>query len=484
MLFNSVQFMFVFLPVVLAGFFVLGWLRQPTPAVLWLGLASLVFYGWDDPYRLLPIILTSVAYNFAVGRMLVRRPSRGLLAIGICGNLLLLGYFKYAGFLTDVFSTATGMAVSRPDVTLPIGISFFSFTQIAFLVDAFRGEAREYKPWHYLLFVTFFPHLVAGPIYHHKEIMPQFDRRETFRFDVSNVSLGLTWFALGLAKKVMLADPIASYATPVFAAAAAGTPVGFVDSWIGVLSFTLQIYYDFSGYSDMAIGLALMIGVRFPLNFNSPYKATSLIDFWRRWHMTLSQFLRDYLYIPLGGNRKGPRRRFINLMVVMLLGGLWHGAAWNFVVWGGLHGLGLAANHAWRKVAEPRGLALPVPAAWVLTFGFVVLAWVAFRADNLPTALALWKSMAGINGFIPAQSVVAGPIAGAMSLLAGLLALALVAPNTQQLLSYPGDVGARLEQPLQWRPRPGWALAVGLLFGAALSFVIAQRPTEFLYFKF
>jgi len=484
MLFNSVPFLSLFLPLVLSSFFLLGWLRWQTLAVLWLALASLVFYGWDDPSRLLPIILSSIAFNFIVGWILVRQPTRAVLAIGICGNLMLLGYFKYAGFLAETFTAMTGIAMRRPSTVLPIGISFFTFTQIAFLVDAFRGEARTYKPWHYLLFVSFFPHLIAGPIYHHKEIMPQFDRGETYRFNISNISMGLTWFALGLAKKVLLADPIAQYATPVFAAAAAGNPVGFVESWIGVLSFTLQLYYDFSGYSDMAIGLALMIGVRFPLNFNSPYKATSLIDFWQRWHMTLSGFLRDYLYIPLGGNRKGPRRRYINLMVTMLLGGLWHGAAWNFVVWGAIHGLGLAVNHVWRNVAMARGLMIPNHAAWALTFVFVVLAWVPFRAANLSTTLTLWMSLVGMNGFFAEQSVLASKLIGGPFLIAELLALALIAPNTQQLLSYRTGGAATLTQALLWRPLMRWALMAGIVFGVSVSFIVDHRPTEFLYFQF
>jgi len=483
MLFNSAPFLFAFLPVVLLVFFLLGSCDYRTLAIGWLAVASLAFYGWDDPFRLLPIIGFSIVFNFVIGWMILRRPSRRLLAIGICADLLLLGYFKYAGFLAEMITAATGIVVPNPDVALPIGISFFTFTQIAFLVDASRGEAREYEPLHYMLFVTFFPHLIAGPIYHHKEIMPQFERREIYRLDISSLSVGLTWFAIGLAKKVLLADPVAQYGTPIFAAAAAGNQIGFVDGWIAVLSFTLQLYFDFSGYSDMAIGLALMIGVRLPLNFNSPYKATSLIDFWRRWHMTLSRFLRDYLYIPLGGNRKGPRRRHVNLMVTMLLGGLWHGAAWNFVIWGCIHGLGLVLNHGWRKVAEARQLAIPYPLAWAITFVFVMLAWVPFRAANLQSTLIIWKSVAGMNGLLPAQSVVAGQLAGAASWIAGLLALALFAPNTQQLMSYSGETFDRLKEPIRW-PGWKWAVAAGLLFGASVVLIIAERPTEFLYFRF
>jgi D-alanyl-lipoteichoic acid acyltransferase DltB (MBOAT superfamily) len=481
MLFNSVPFMFVFLPVALAGFFLLGSRGWRTGAVLWLALASLAFYGWDDPSRLLPILLASIAFNFLVGRALLAWRSPVHLALGLLGNLVLLGHFKYAAFLVDAFGSVTGIAVRPPNVLLPIGISFFTFTQIAFLVDAYRYEARPYAPWHYLLFVSFFPHLIAGPIYHHREIIPQLERSETYRPDAANLGLGATWFTLGLAKKVLLADSLVGYVTPAFAAVAAGTPVGFADGWIAVLGFALQLYYDFSGYSDMAIGLALMFGVRFPLNFDSPYKATSLIDFWRRWHMTLSRFLRDYLYIPLGGNRRGPGRRYVNLAITMLLGGLWHGAGWTFVIWGGLHGIGLIVNHAWRASAVSRRAAIPSSVAQGLTLAFVVLAWVPFRARDVAAALVMWASMAGVNGLFTAESTLPGRLATPLLWIAALLGVALLAPNTQQLLSQPADPRA---VPSTWQPNLRWGLVAGLLFGVAVSFVVAHRPTEFLYFRF
>src|SRR5215471_12211327 len=484
MLFNSAQFIFVFLPIVLSVFFLLGRLQEQMLAVMWLVIASLVFYSSDDPYRLLPLILASIAFNFFIGRMLLRSQNRVLLAIGVGGDLLLLGYFKYAGFLVETLNAVTGVALQNPNVALPIGISFFTFTQIAFLVDAYRGEAREYEPFHYTLFVSFFPHLIAGPIYHHKEIMPQFHLQENFRFHISNFCFGLTWFALGLAKKMLFADVVAQYATPIFNAADAGQPLGLVDSWIGVCGFALQLYYDFSGYSDMAIGLALMIGVRLPLNFDSPYKALSLIDFWRRWHMTLSRFLRDYLYIPLGGNRKGPRRRYVNLLVTMLLGGLWHGAAWTFVIWGAIHGLGLIVNHAWNKIADTYRLQLPNPIAWALTLVFVMLAWVPFRADNLSATFTMWKSLLGLYGLAPGETLSATQLAAAAICIVGLLAVALFAPNSQQLLSYPRVIVAALRQPTRFVPSLRWAMAAGVAFGIAVSFIITQRPTEFLYFRF
>jgi D-alanyl-lipoteichoic acid acyltransferase DltB (MBOAT superfamily) len=314
--------------------------------------------------------------------------------------------------------------------------------------------------------------------------MPQFQLQENFRFHISSLGLGLTWFALGLAKKVLFADVLAQYATPIFNAAAAGKPVGLLDGWIAASGFALQLYYDFSGYSDMAIGLALMIGMRLPLNFNSPYKAQSLIDFWRRWHMTLSRFLRDYLYIPLGGNRKGPRRRYVNLLVTMLLGGLWHGAAWTFVIWGAIHGCGLVLNHAWNKIADTYRLQLPNPIASALTLVFVILAWVPFRADNLSVTLTMWQSVFGFHGLAPGETMTATQLATAAICIVGLLAVALFAPNTQQLLSYPRVIVPGLRQPSRFIPSLRWAVAAGVVFGIAVSFIITQRPTEFLYFRF
>ena len=250
---------------------VLAWLREQMLLFMWLIGASLVFYAWDDPYRLLPLILSSIGFNFVVGRLLLVQQNSILLAFGVGGDLLVLGYFKYASFLVELSNWATGSSFPKPDVELPIGISFFTFTQIAFLVDAYRSDAGEYEPARYALFVSFFPHLIAGPIYHHREIMPQF-HPGSFRFNIVTFGFGLSWFALGLAKKVLLADFIAQYATPVFKAAAGGSSVGLVDAWFGACSFALQLYFDFSGYSDMAIGLAMMMGVRLPINFNSPYK--------------------------------------------------------------------------------------------------------------------------------------------------------------------------------------------------------------------
>lgn len=301
------------------------------PAKLWLTFTSLVFYGWWNPVYVL-LIVASMLFNFWLGRRMglaVRAGgSAGLwLFWGITANLLLLGYFKYANFFVSNLDVVFGTGWTIGKIVLPLGISFFTFTQIAYLVDVRRGVVCEYDLGDFLLFITFFPHLIAGPIIHHSEMMPQFAEPKTFRFQWENLAVGLAIFSMGLFKKVVIADGLSRHAVKVFDAAAAGQPLYAADAWAGVFSYAFQIYFDFSGYSDMAIALARMFGITLPLNFNSPYKAVNIIEFWRRWHMTLSRFLRDYLYIPLGGNRRGTGRRYLNLILTMVLGGLWHGAA-------------------------------------------------------------------------------------------------------------------------------------------------------------
>jgi D-alanyl-lipoteichoic acid acyltransferase DltB (MBOAT superfamily) len=408
MLFNSVEFIFGFVPLVLAGFFLLARWGHGA-ALAWLTLASLFFYGWWNPWWL-PLMLASIAFNFLVGCQLAKTADgptarrRGWLLLGLAVNLGLLLHHKYAGFLLDNLAWLAGHPRPPSVVDLPLGISFFTFTQIAFLVDVYQRRAADFSPVRYGLFVTYYPHLIAGPILHHREMMPQFARADIFTFQPARLAEGLTLFTLGLFKKVVLADRFASYVDPAFEAARS-QPLGFFESWGAALAYTLQLYFDFSGYSDMAIGLALMIGVQLPLNFHSPYKARDIADFWRRWHMTLSRFLRDYLYIPLGGNRRGPLRRYRNLMLTMLLGGAWHGAGWTFIAWGALHGTLLVLHGLWQDL-----LARVAPQArwrqavayrwlcWALTFAAVVVGWVLFRAADMTTALTLLRGMAGLHG--------------------------------------------------------------------------------------
>jgi alginate O-acetyltransferase complex protein AlgI len=411
MLFNSYPFLLGFFPAVLLIFFLLG-RRHPAAAAIFLALASLAFYGYWS-LSALPLLLLSIGANYGFGIWVSpvpgadpaaeQRQRKKRLTVAVVLNLVVLGYFKYANFFIDDLNAALQLASARPlqslDVVLPIGISFFTFTQIAFLVDCYEGKVRERNFAHYALFVSYFPHLISGPVLHHSQMMPQFRLPQTYRPAVNNMVMGLLSVAAGLAKKVLLADEFSQYASPIFDAAAAGQTIGCVAAWTAALVYTLQIYFDFSGYSDMAVGLSRMLGIALPLNFDSPYQSVSIIEFWRRWHMSLSQFLRDYLYVRLGGSRHGTFRRYLNLMLTMLLGGLWHGASWTFVAWGGLHGTYLLINHAWRSASKslppPGALAafLGRAAAFSVTFLAVVIGWVFFRSTSFAGAERILMGM-------------------------------------------------------------------------------------------
>lgn len=447
MLFTTITFTFFFLPVVLGGFFVVARFSHRA-AALWLFVASVFFYGyWMPQFTLL--LLASVAGNYLVGERIAlaadvaasaqQSRKKGWLVLGIVANLALLSYFKYANFFVDNLNAALGQTWTLGKVVLPIGISFFTFTQIAYLVDTAQKGVRERNWVHYGLFVTYFPHLIAGPVLHHSQMMPQFRQATTYRFNPGHFTAGMVIFALGLSKKIGLADGISPYADPIFQAADAGLAMSLQEAWLGALAYTFQLYFDFSGYSDMAIGLSWMFNVRLPFNFNSPYRATNISDFWRRWHMSLSQFLRDYLYIALGGNRHGVVRRYVNLMLTMVLGGLWHGASWSFVVWGFLHGFYLAVNHAFRALCGER-LCQQMAASrtwtlltWMLTMLAVVLAWVVFRAETLPGAMRLWQGLLGMGGSAAPHVLLwnAGlHLSTGLMWCAVLGALAFLAPNS------------------------------------------------------
>src|ERR1700722_20003751 len=479
MLFNSYPFIFLFLPIALSGYFALGRFSNLAP-VIWLALASLGFYAVSN-WQFVALLLASIAFNYLVGRLLITyRPRSGVrfavLTAGVAGDLLVLCYFKYAGFLAANLNAmfSTGLSVS---VLLPVGISFYTFTQIAFLVDAYRGKVAHYALPPYALFVTYFPHLIAGPILHHKDMIPQFEAAESKSLNPHLILCGLMIFAIGLFKKTGLADGIQPLVLLAFGSEASPS---FDQAWIGALAYTFQLYFDFSGYSDMAIGISLMFGIFLPLNFNSPYRASSIIDFWRRWHMTLSQFLRDYLYIPLGGNRHGRLLRYTNLMITMLLGGLWHGAAWTFAAWGALHGVYLCINHLWNikpPRLNPRFARAADIAALVLTFLAVVIAWVFFRADSMASALLVLSKMAA-----PAR-IAFGPTEITQSLLIAIYAaIAWFVPNTQAIVGYDHlnrSVGENLSA---WPVRP-W-----LVYGGAAAFAFGilgiQQHSEFIYFRF
>ena len=516
MLFNSYVFVLAFLPVTLFFFFVIGKWAGARAAGVWLTLASLFFYGWWNP-RYLVLILISIVINywFGVGINNARRGNlslspKHLLALGVILNLGLLSYYKYANFFIANYDSLSGANWNLPNIVLPLAISFFTFTQIAYLVDAYHGVTEAYDFLYYALFVSFFPHLIAGPIVSYRRLMPQFAEKTNSIFDPRNMAEGLSLFTVGLSKKVLIADNLSSLSVVGFDRA---TPDTFGIAWMGALGYTFQLYFDFSAYSDMAIGLGRMFNVRFPLNFNSPYKAQDISDFWRRWHITLSQFLRDHLYIPLGGNRRGEPNRYLNLMITMLLGGLWHGAAWTFVLWGALHGCYLVIHHLFQVLC--RGM------AWVenrrmarvwqpLTFVSVVIGWVIFRAHSVHQALTILATMfclhrptishvvatAGISGNGGEGSVVVPPkvsmfthiiyspnIPGIeMMCIAALIAFA--APNAQQLFCIAETTGkgtAVAPLPL-WKPSLSWALIVASLL--IICLLNMANLSEFLYFKF
>ncbi|MGB3511950.1 MAG: MBOAT family O-acyltransferase [Microcoleaceae cyanobacterium] len=493
MLFNSYVFIFGFLPLTLIIFFCLTKFGLIKAAKIWLTASSFAFYGyWNIAY--LPLLIISILWNYQMGKFIAEakpesKQAKVLLGVGTAVNLAMISYYKYANFFLDTVNSVVSTNLTVGKIILPLAISFYTFTQIAYLVDAYRGETRDtnYDLLTYSLFVIFFPQLIAGPILRHDELIPQFRQLRSFVFSQKNMALGLSLFSLGLCKKVLIADTISPWVALTFNNA---SEVSFIEAWVGALSYTFQLYFDFSGYSDMAIGLGLMFNIKLPINFNSPYKATSISDFWRRWHITLSNFLRDYLYIPLGGSRRGEMRRYGNLLTTMLLGGLWHGAGWTYVIWGGLHGVYLSVNHWWRKLNIP----MPKILAWVITFVAVVASWVLFRAQNFQDGIEILQTMAGINGI-----VIPGEAKGKLSVLTnfgfqlqswkemtylpeffgskvisiltlvGLTFCVTFLPNTQEIL-------AKLK-PTWW-----WALWIGVLTSVAL--LSLNRVSEFLYFQF
>jgi len=360
--------------------------------------ASLFFYSWWN-ISYLPIILSSLLFNYVIGNTLnenfkiIKVSKKLLLTFGIVINIALLGYFKYTDFLIENVNLVLDTSVPLLHLALPLAISFFTFQQIAYLVDSYRGETAEYDFLNYALFVTFFPQLIAGPIVHHSEMMPQFASRWNLVKNYKNIALGLFIFSIGLFKKVVIADSFAVWATSGFDKA---VTLDLLEAWATSLSYTFQLYFDFSGYTDMAIGVALLFNIKLPINFNSPYKALDIQDFWRRWHITLSRFLKDYIYIPLGGNRKGSLRTYTNLLSTFIIGGIWHGAGWTFVFWGFLHGMALVIHRFWKSL----GLTMPKIVAWFITFNFINIAWVFFRAKEWNDAVKVLGSMFSLDNIV------------------------------------------------------------------------------------
>jgi len=482
MLFNSFDFLFLFLPLTLLCTYVAARLLEPRLVITVLIAASLVFYAYSSIVYLGLFAVLMVA-NYALGLAIASKRTqlpekRLLLALGCSLNLGVLAYFKYRAFLAANLNDAFHLGFKLESLIVPLGISFFIFQKIAFLVDVYRGRIQRLNFQNYVLFVSFFPQLIAGPIVHYGEMQPQFDRNPWSNVAASDVIRGISFITIGLFKKVALADNFSGYAEVVFKAADGGMAPSFSDAWIGCVAFGLQIYFDFSGYTDIAIGLAALFGIHLPVNFASPYKARSIIEFWRRWHITLSRFLRDYLYIPLGGNRKGGTRRYANLMITMALGGLWHGAAWTFVAWGVLHGTLLSLNHLWRhlcaKFVPLRQLSehpAARPAAWALTFVAVMMSWAFFRAPSFAAAMKVSGAMLHV-----ASGTSANLGWREFLFVAGGVVWVVLLPNSQEV------VHRILALPDRSLPLVG--LGQGIVFACSMYFMMAHQYEKFIYFMF
>ena len=522
MLFNSIEFIVFFLPFTLLAFYLLKSYGFHTYSTGMLVVSSLFFYGWWNPHYL-TLIVFSILFNYSIGCKIsssdVKKVRKTLLIGGIAINLFLIAYFKYVDFFISSINAVVNEDYSLLGIILPIAISFFTFQQISFLIDAYSGKTKDYNFLHYCLFVTFFPQLIAGPIVHHREIIPQYEELHKKKVVYQNIALGLFIFSIGLFKKVIIADNLGLYANPVFITAETGTPVSFIVAWQGVLAYTFQIYFDFSGYSDMAVGLAKMFGLNLPVNFYSPYKAKSFVEFWRRWHITLSRFFRDYVYIPLGGNRKGVFRQLLYLNITMFLCGLWHGAGWTFVLWGSLHGIFLTINHIFRNTI----LVLKLTAYLdnfifntffhILTFICIVFSWALFRADSIDGAVNIVSGLVRINGVIfpetyalyfaklgitldyfDVQFVEALPNFDGIVIFSVFLLLFFACkllPSTSEISNYYSFLENRENlikknrmSFISWRPSKFWMLYTGIIFSMAITYIWMGLYSDFLYFQF
>ena len=470
MLFNSYEFIFVFLPITFFVYFYLNSKRLTTASKAFLVFSSLFFYSWWN-IAYLPLILISMLFNYVIGNSLNSKKEenkksfskKSILIFGIVANLSLLGYFKYADFFIENFNIVAQTNINLFNLLLPLAISFFTFQQIAYLVDSYRQETKEYDFLNYALFVTFFPQLIAGPIVHHSEMMPQFANKWNAVKKYRNIALGLFIFSIGLFKKVVIADTFAVWATAGFDTA---TTLNLFEAWATSLSYTFQLYFDFSGYTDMAIGIALLFNIKLPINFNSPYKARNIQDFWRRWHITLSRFLRDYVYIPLGGNKISSFRTYSNLLATFVIGGLWHGAGWTFVFWGFLHGMALVIHRAWSNL----GFKMWTWLAWLITFNFVNIAWVFFRAKEWDDAIRILSSMFSLDNVVIALSLenISGDLFTILWIIAGFI-LVLFFKNT---------VEKAKELKINYKTL---FFTLFCLLAALLS---VNKVSEFLYFNF
>ena len=477
MLFNSYEFIFAFLPIIFFIYFYLNSKKLIIVSKGFLVFSSLFFYSWWN-VAYLPLILVSMLFNYVIGDTLSQSnekqkkvlnknfSKKSILIFGIVANVSLLGYFKYADFFIENLNLVTNSNIELLHLLLPLAISFFTFQQIAYLVDSYKAETKEYDFLNYALFVTFFPQLIAGPIVHHKEMMPQFANVTNKVKNYRNIALGLFIFSIGLFKKVVLADTLAVWATAGFDTA---TTLNFFEAWATSLSYTFQLYFDFSGYTDMAIGIALLFNIKLPINFNSPYKALNIQDFWRRWHITLSRFLRDYIYIPLGGNKKGSFRTYNNLMATFIIGGFWHGAGWTFIFWGILHGVALSIHKIWQNL----GFKMWTWLAWLITFNFVNIAWVFFRAKEWDDAIKVLVGMFKLFALGHIESILNfgnlfKPDLFLILLLFILIPFILLSKNSYQIVNT-----------INKKRMP---ILITCLFSIALLFL--SKKTEFLYFNF
>ncbi len=480
MAFSSHIFLFLFLPVAWISFRLTARFWGSRAACVCLIISSLFFYSWENPIHLV-WLLFSASGNYALGRYLAKQQTRSVLPIslGVGLNLALLVYFKYTIFAVENLKYVFGLNLQVDRIALPLGISFFTFQQIAYLVDCRRGEAgKGDHPLDYLLKVVFFAKMPQGPIARAKEMLPQIADNRFGSCSWENIGEGVTTIILGLFKKVIIADALSPLVSQLFDGHASPTAI---DAWIGTLAYTFQIYFDFSGYSDMAIGIGKLFGLKVPINFDSPYKSTSIVEFWRRWHISLSFFLRDYLYFSLGGNRKGTLRRYANLLITMLLGGLWHGAAWTFVAWGGFHGLVLCITHAWRGIVRNRNIVIPRWIAWFLTFQFLNVSWVLFRAPSFTKAIDIYRGMIGLNGlniewkqlfdFNLTISLSDASLGIQTAFIIILFAMVLFLPTAW-----------RWAEQSQYAKKPLMAPGIAMLFILAILFM--TRVQEFIYVQF
>jgi alginate O-acetyltransferase complex protein AlgI len=471
----------------LIGYFWLLHKRLAIGSKLWLVGGSLFFYSWWNIYYL-PLLLFSIFVNFFVGSsfqtdLKLKITKKQLLIFGILFNIGFLAFFKYTDFFLENFNGIFEQNIPLLHIVLPLGISFFTFTQIAFLVDAYKSKVKEYDLLNYILFVSYFPHLLAGPILHHAEMMPQFASRWNLALRWRNMSVGIFLFSIGLFKKVVIADTFAQFANVGFDTA---TTLNLIEAWATSLSYTLQLYFDFSGYTDMAIGMSLMFNIILPTNFNSPYKAKNIQEFWRRWHITLSRFLRDYIYIPLGGKKVSKTRNYLNLFAVFLIGGVWHGAGWTFIAWGVLHGIAIVLHRVWQDF----GLRMWGWLGWILTFNFINITWVFFRSDNFETVKMILSGMIGFNEIVLPEKLAQklaflntygveftesylsnSGLSGIkdLILIPLLIIFVLIAKNTQEL-----------SKSITYKPLV--AVTLGLITVCGLIYL--NRPSQFLYFQF